>query len=144
MQSDEKLDGYTVFRRIGTGGFGEVWLCRSDALGDFRAMKFISAANTDSLEKEFKALVRYRNAAPRLRSPHLMPIEHVGLSSEGLYGGYSLQAPDRQRPRSNGSLRIHESAPGRNYLASPGANPAQALPRRGPASYRRTPMRSLP
>ena len=70
---------------MGGGGFGEVWLCRSDAVGDFRALKFIAAEAPELLDKEFGALTRYRKAASRLRSPHLMPIEHVGRNAEGLY-----------------------------------------------------------
>jgi serine/threonine-protein kinase len=85
MRSGELLDGYTLIRRIGAGGYGEVWLCRSVALNDLRALKFIASANLGSLDREFKALNNYRNAGAKLRSPHLMPIEHVGRCPEGLF-----------------------------------------------------------
>jgi len=85
LQPGESLDGYRVIRLIGSGGFGEVWLCQSEALGDFRALKFIPAMDPGRIEKEFDALCRYRTAAGQLRSPSIMPIEHVNRRSDGLY-----------------------------------------------------------
>jgi serine/threonine-protein kinase len=74
-----------VLRRIGAGGFGEVWLCQSEALGDYRALKFVPARDEEHLRKEFEALGRYRAAAGRLRSPAIMPIEHANVRADGLY-----------------------------------------------------------
>ena len=85
LQPGESLDGYRVIRLIGSGGFGEVWLCQSEALGDFRALKFIPAMDPGRIEKEFDALCRYRTAAGQLRSPSIMRIEHVNRRSDGLY-----------------------------------------------------------
>ena len=85
LQPGESLDGYRVIRLIGSGGFGAVWLCQSEALGDFRALKFIPAMDPGRIEKEFDALCRYRTAAGQLRSPSIMPIEHVNRRSDGLY-----------------------------------------------------------
>lgn len=79
------LDGYRLVRFLGRGGFGEVWLCQSEAMGDYRALKFITASNSDQLEKEYQALLHYRKAAAWLRSPHLVPIEHVNRNEAGLY-----------------------------------------------------------
>ena len=79
------LDGYRLIRFIGRGGFGEVWLCRSEAMGDFRAIKFIATTHAESLEKEYESLLHFRKAAAQLRSPHLVSIEHVNRNDAGLY-----------------------------------------------------------
>ncbi|TSA32668.1 MAG: hypothetical protein D4R65_09100 [Verrucomicrobiaceae bacterium] len=85
LSPGESLDGYRIIRLIGSGGFGQVWLCQSEALSDFRALKFIPAADPTRLNKEFDALVSYRTAAGQLRSPSIMPIEHVNRISDGLF-----------------------------------------------------------
>lgn len=79
------LDGYQLIRLIGSGGFGEVWLCRSEAMGDYRAIKFISTHDSDKLDKEYQALIHYRKAVSQLRSPQLVSIEHVNRNEAGLY-----------------------------------------------------------
>ena len=79
------LDGYRLIRLIGRGGFGEVWLCRSEAMGDYRALKWIPSTSSDCLEKEYESLLHYRKAAAALRSPSLLAIEHVGRTDDALY-----------------------------------------------------------
>lgn len=85
LRKDQSLDGYRLIRLIGQGGFGEVWLCRSEAMGDFRALKFIPAESSDILDREHAALGEYRKAAAQLRSPALMPIEHVNRNQSGVF-----------------------------------------------------------
>lgn len=112
LQKDQLLDGYRLIRLIGQGGFGEVWLCQSQAMGDYRALKFIPAGDADLLEKEHHALGEYRKAAAQLRSPNLMPIEHVNRHEHGLFcvmpladGNAGLDPADESwRPWTLGSL----------------------------------------
>jgi len=79
------LDGYHLIRFIGRGGFGEVWLCRSESMGDYHALKFISGSDADLIEKEHHSLGLYRSAAARLHSQHLVRIEHINRHPAGLY-----------------------------------------------------------
>lgn len=37
---NQVLDGYRLIRFLGRGGFDEVWLCRSEAMRDYRALKW--------------------------------------------------------------------------------------------------------
>ena len=85
LTSGQILDGYHLVRFIGRGGFGEVWLCRSAAMGDYRALKFIQSTHADRFDKEYGALLHYRKSASRLRSAHIVPIEHANRSAAGLF-----------------------------------------------------------
>ncbi len=78
------LDGYQLVRPLGRGGFGEVWLCRSLAMGDFRAIKLISTGDPAKVAREHSAMLRYR-AAAGLDSRHLVPVEHINLDERALY-----------------------------------------------------------
>jgi serine/threonine protein kinase len=40
LASGHVLDGYHLGRFIGRGGFGDVWLCGSELMGGYRALKF--------------------------------------------------------------------------------------------------------
>jgi serine/threonine protein kinase len=78
------FDGYTLIRKIGEGGFGEVWLSKSDATGAWKALKWISKNSIKHLDQELSALRRYSSAVSGTRSRHLVPIEHVRLLDEAL------------------------------------------------------------
>ena len=85
LTAGQIYDGYRLIQFLGRGGFGEVWLCQSEAVGDFRAFKWIPATGSDHLEKEYEALVLYRKAVSQIRSPHLVPIEHINRNQDGLF-----------------------------------------------------------
>jgi serine/threonine protein kinase len=85
LAPSQSIDGYLILRQVGSGGFGEIWICQSEALGDLRALKFIPSSRAGCMDKEFHALGLYRNAAGRLRSPSLMPVEHANLLPGGLF-----------------------------------------------------------
>lgn len=82
---DNILDGYRLIRPIGIGGFGEVWLCRAEATGEWRALKFVPALASRHLVRELEALISYRAVAVKLQCPSLLPIEHINRNEHGLY-----------------------------------------------------------
>ena len=45
------LDGYRLIRLRVRGVFGEVWLSRSEAMGGYHTLKFISGSYPNLLEK---------------------------------------------------------------------------------------------
>ncbi len=83
------LDGYTFIRPLGQGGFGTVWLVTSAATGGYHALKWISGS---ALEHEWSAVKLFREVSQRLRSPHLIAVEHVNRTEDALY--YTLPLAD--------------------------------------------------
>jgi serine/threonine protein kinase len=94
-------------------------------MGDYRALKHIPAGDSDRLEKEYEALLHYRKAAARLRSPHLVPIEHVNRNDAGLYyvmpladgSGAAEPADPAWQPASLATL-IHDRANATAWFSS--------------------------
>ena len=84
IHPEDVFAGYRLIRPIGAGGFGEVWLCRSDVEGDFRALKYIPSTSSGRLEKEFESVAYYQGAAEQLSSPSLIKIEEPILHDFGL------------------------------------------------------------
>jgi len=84
-----EIDGYRLVRQIGQGGFGSVWLCRSETTQSYHALKWVAG---DAGHFEQDALVRFREISQRLRSPNLIAIEHINRLPSALI--YTLPLAD--------------------------------------------------
>ncbi len=73
---DRPLEGYTIQRGIGRGGFGEVYYAVSDG-GREVALKYLR----DNSDIELRGVSQCMN----LKSPHLVTIFDVKKSAEGEY-----------------------------------------------------------
>ena len=68
----EPIPGYRVSRKLGSGGFGEVWEA-SDPNGQAVALKFLSIETSHSTTQELRSLQAIR----KLTHPHLLRIDQV-------------------------------------------------------------------
>lgn len=76
-----------LLRRIGTGGFGEVWLARNQTTGGLRAVKVVPLQGTASVDpagREIVSLTRLEQTV-RVRDPNLVTIHHVGTTADHLF-----------------------------------------------------------
>ena len=75
-------------RRIGRGGFGEVWLGVNRATGGLKAVKIIPLArgghSTDPAGREIVSLSQLERQRIG-HHPHLLDIQHVGRTDEVLF-----------------------------------------------------------
>lgn len=101
MLKDQIIDGYLLRRIIGSGGFGEVWLCEPVLTpGLWKAFKWVPSNHRDKLDRELQALLRYQRAMLKHASRWLMRIEHVNRTEDGLFyimplaDGIGTAAPD--------------------------------------------------
>lgn len=76
-----------LLRRIGKGGFGEVWLARNQTTGGLRAVKVVplrGAASADPAGREIVSLSCLEQTV-RVRDPNLVTIHHVGMTADHLF-----------------------------------------------------------
>jgi TPR repeat protein len=86
MQQGQIIDGYLLRRRIGSGGFGEVWLCEPVLTpGLWKAFKWVPSSHQDKLGRELEALFRYQRAMLKHASLRLVRIEHANRNEYGLF-----------------------------------------------------------
>ena len=85
MPSPEPPAGYSLVREIGSGGFGSVWLARSQT-GLWRAVKVVASASPDDRDmfrRELAGITRFQAAT--LGQPTQLAILHVEVDdSQGL------------------------------------------------------------
>ena len=87
LREGRRVGGYTLQRRLGQGGMGEVWLAQHSLLARPSAVKLIrqsvvqnDASAREKLEERFE---REAKATAQLRSPHTVELYDFGVTDEG-------------------------------------------------------------
>ncbi|MEK6407456.1 MAG: protein kinase [Acidobacteriota bacterium] len=71
------ISHYSILRKLGAGGMGEVYLAQDTTLGRKVAIKFLSQ-NSVAGEQARKRLIREAKAAAALDHPHICAVHEVG------------------------------------------------------------------
>jgi serine/threonine protein kinase len=85
--SPTEVPDVDLVRRIGEGGFGEVWFAVNRATGQPRAVKLIPLRRSSRLDpagREIGGLTRLENGLPK-GHPNLLEIHHVGKTPSHLF-----------------------------------------------------------
>lgn len=85
-----EVPNYTAVKRIGCGGFGDVWLVQNTLDLQYYAMKTLK----DGRESELAAIREFKRRIPD--HPHLVPIGHVGEVEGTIY--YLMPLADNALP----------------------------------------------
>src|SRR5207244_4364365 len=105
------IPDYQLLKRIGGGGYGDVWLVRS-LVGTYRAAKVVyrrSFEHDQPFEREFKGIQRFEPISHSHESQ--VKILHVGRNDDGGYFYYIMElADDAGAERKNGILESWNGA----------------------------------
>ncbi len=89
------IPDYDLFRPIGQGAFGEVWLARA-VTGQYRAVKVLRRDamphHPRAFDREFEGLVRYESISRT--QPNLVQVLHVGRDADGQSFWYVMELAD--------------------------------------------------
>ncbi|MBN2022953.1 MAG: serine/threonine protein kinase [Pirellulales bacterium] len=113
-----ELPDFNLLRRVGRGGFGEVWLARNRATGGLRAVKLIpldQPGHADPAGRELASLARLERDVPRA-GEHLVEIQHVGRTDDYLY--YVMEPADDASGQAASDSPDYRPATLRNLLDS--------------------------
>lgn len=102
------LPQHRLLRRIGKGGFGEVWLGEHRDLDVFVAVKIVPAADPAKQEEELRGLRKLKQVVPFEGRRHLVWIEEVGRT-EGDGALYCVM--ELADPVARGPLRVEAYEP---------------------------------
>jgi serine/threonine protein kinase/predicted esterase len=84
IQPGDRIASYTVERRLGTGGMGEVWRARDERLGRDVAIKFL-LPHPSNADQRVRAFRREANAAGTLNHPNVLTVYDVGDHGDAPY-----------------------------------------------------------
>ena len=116
-----KIGRYTILRRLGKGGFGEVFLAFDDELERPVAIK-VPRPERVSRPEDIEAYLNEARIVANLDHPHIVPVHDVGRTDDGLCFVVSkfIEGSDLAK-------RIKESRPGFHESAALVATVAEAL-----------------
>ena len=82
-----EVSDYDLIRRIGEGGFGQVWLATNRATGHLRAVKVIPLHHSRTVDPAGREITSITRLEANLRRQHdnLLNIHHVGMTDECLF-----------------------------------------------------------
>ena len=78
VQPGDRIASYTVERRLGAGGMGEVWRARDERLGRDVAIKLLLPHSSSNAAERVRAFQREARAAGKLNHTNVLTVYDVG------------------------------------------------------------------